>query len=879
MKPFIKNFRALLFFLISLSLTTFTFQASTYSELIAKRFALQESNTLQEKAYLQTDKPYYSAGEDIWFKGYVINAATHIPKTLSQFLYVELINKANKVIYRVKIKKDSHGFAGYLKLAPEIVAGNYQLRAYTYWMQNATPDFFYSKNIYIGNPIDDFVTSQISFDTTKTGIYASIHFIDAAKNPIVGKTVVINQNWVNDKRKKVSITTNKDGNISWPLAVSSSDSTVKIIDAAINEPNFKYKKQFFPPIFNNDFDLQFFPESGNLIRNTLQMIAFKAIGKDGLSVDVSGKVFSDKNVEITEFTSLHKGMGKFSLNSDSAVSYYALVKTNNGIERRFNLPIAQPEGLALKLAYNKDKILYEISNSTQKPNSAYYMLVHSRGKMLAMLPITNAEGQISKSQLPPGIISISLVDSLYNIYCERLFFVSKPISPSISLQTDKAIYAKREAVNLTFRLDSILGKSRIGNFAISVTDNSTVKFDSLADNIYSNLLLTSDIKGYIEEPGSYFTDQSLLNREKLDILMMTQGWRRFNLADVLKGKYKQPTYYMEAGQALSGKVLNLFKKPSKQCGIIMLSPYKSLIKMSKTDSLGRYLIDGLEFPDSTAFVLKAKKSKTLGDVELLPDTDVFPKPLVYIPTKRQNYTKSMSDYFTQSKEKYYTEGGLRAMNLSEVIVSASKINKDEETQYYSGMEDTKLDAAKLEAFPGRSVLDMLQMMPGIQVNGTDVTIRGSTGNPLFLIDEIESQGSEEISYLTTNDVASISVFKGANAAVFGSRGGNGVIAITLKKGIVIKASTPISMVNISPLGYQKPAEFYVPKYDVDSVKMNTHYDLRTTIYWNPKIQTDSTGMAKVKFFTADKKSDYSVVIEGITTAGEICRYVGYLRRE
>ncbi|MEI8085591.1 MAG: TonB-dependent receptor plug domain-containing protein [Paludibacter sp.] len=879
MKLIFKPFFLFLFFSISISSYSQNKKAPTYTQLIAKRFTHQQASTLQEKAYLQTDKPYYSAGEDIWFKGYVVNATTHIPKTLSQFLYVELIDKANTVVERVKIKKDSLGFAGHIKLKPEIPVGNYTLRAYTFWMQNAATDFFYSKSIFIGNPIDDFVSSQISYDTTKTAIYATIHFFDAVKKPIVGKTVVVNQNWSNDNKKKVSITTNKEGKITWPLAVATNDSIVRVIDATISETNLKYNKRFFPPASRTDFDLQFFPEGGNLIRNTLQMVAFKAIGKDGLSVDISGKLFSDKNEEITEFTSLHKGMGKFSLKTDSGVNYYALVKTNNGIEKRFNLPLAQPEGIALQVAYNKGKILYEFSNTTQKQNAAFYLLIHSRGKMLAMLPLTNAEGQISESLLPAGIISISVVDSLYNIYSERLCFVPKAISPTISIQADKSIYGSREPVNLTLKIDSLLAQSSIGNFSMSVTDKSTVKLDSLADNIYSNLLLCSDIKGYVEDPGSYFMDQSILSREKLDILMLTQGWRRFNLADVLKAKYKQPTYYMEAGQALSGKVINLFNKPSKKCSIIMFSPYKSMIKLSQTDSVGRYLIDGLEFPDSTSFILKAKKSKTFGDVEIISDVDEFPKSTVLCPAKQQENQKVMTDFLQQSKEKYYTEGGLRAINLSEVVVSAAKINKDEDTHYYSGMEDTKFDAQRLEGFPGMSILDVLMMMPGIQVSGDQVSIRGSSGNPMFLIDEIETQGIEEISYLTTNDVESISVFKGANAAIFGSRGGNGVIAIALKKGVILKAETPISLITVSPMGYQKPAEFYMPKYNVDSVKMNTHYDLRTTIYWNPKISTDSTGTAHVKFFTADKKSDYSIVIEGVTNAGEICRYVGYLRKE
>ena len=82
-----------------------------------------------------------------------------------------------------------------------------------------------------------------------------------------------------------------------------------------------------------------------------------------------------------------------------------------------------------------------------------------------------------------------------------------------------------------------------------------------------------------------------------------------------------------------------------------------------------------------------------------------------------------------------------------------------------------------------------------------------------------------------------------------------------------------------PLGYQKTAHFYVPNYEVDSVLKSPHSDLRTTIYWNPELVPDSTGTVHVQFYTADKETGCSVVMEGITEAGEICRYVGVLKRE
>ncbi|MEI7502410.1 MAG: hypothetical protein WCJ61_03925 [Paludibacter sp.] len=110
MKHILKHTFLFLFFSISITSFSQIKKTPTYTQTIVKRFANQQTNTLQEKAYLQTDKPYYSAGEDIWFKGYVVNATSHIPKTLSQFLYVELIDKANTVISRVKLRKDSLGF-------------------------------------------------------------------------------------------------------------------------------------------------------------------------------------------------------------------------------------------------------------------------------------------------------------------------------------------------------------------------------------------------------------------------------------------------------------------------------------------------------------------------------------------------------------------------------------------------------------------------------------------------------------------------------------------------------------------------------------------------------------------------------------------------
>lgn len=865
-----------------LSLSVFSFSDNKivpdFSRIIADRFSKMWINSPQEKVYLQTDKPYYSAGEDIWFKAYLVNASTLEPTALSQFVYVELIDKMDSVLSRVKIRKDSLGFSGYIKLKPEIAAGYYTLRAYTYWMQNVGNDFFFTKNILIGNNIDDRISSKIMYGKPIDGLIpVTVSFTDPLQNPISGKRVEIIQNWNSALKKKMIMQTNKEGKIYWQLKIDSNDDTSKKhIEVSITDD--KYKNNFFLPEFNTDFDIQFFPESGVLLNNSLQSVAFKAIGRDGLSVEVTGKVFTDKNEEISELSTLNKGMGKFSIQTQPGETYYALVKSANAVEKRVELPKTESEAIAIHLLYNRGKFLYEVINQTNIPNKSLYLLLHSRGKVFVVQSLKNLEGQVSESLLPPGIVSFSVIDSVGHTFCERLCFVRNFNFPTVAMHSDKPTYGKRQPINLDFNIQSLQGLPVSANLSVSVTDNHMVKQDSLGDNILTNLLLTSDIKGYVEDPAAYFTDNKLITREKTDVLMMTQGWSRFNTADVVKAVYKQPDFYLEKGQALSGKVLNLFNKPSKKCSVIMISTYKKVIKTVLTDSLGHYLIDGIEFPDSTSIVLKAKKRRSLTDVEIVPDKDGFPNSTVYIPTPLKTNVEVQNDYFRLSKEKYYYEGGMRVINLDEVTVKAEKIPESTD-EYYSGMADTEITSEQISKFSGTSIVNLFYTIPGVQVTGDKISIRGSMNSPMFLVDNVEVQNFEDISYLSTNDVERIEVFKGVSAAIFGSRGGNGVIAITLKQGVTVNAGMPISLAHVTPLGYQKSIQFYVPKYEVDSVLKSTQPDLRTTIYWNPKLVSDATGTFHINFYSADKANNYLVIVEGITNTGDICRYVGMIKRE
>lgn len=776
-------------------------QQASFKEKVAQHFARIWHHNPQEKIYLHTDKLAYSAGEIIWLKAYLINATTHQPSTKSNYVYVELLDSITRVTHRVKLRRTGAGAYGSISLANDVKPGEYTLRAYTYWMQNAGTSFFFHKKLNIGNLID-------------------------------AREVVEN-----------------------PEHTSTANTSTKEV-----------------------FDIQFFPESGNYFTGDIQLIAFKAIGTDGLAEEVSGTVYNQQDEEITSFASSHRGMGRFALTAQPGDRFYARVSSGSGLTKRIDLPAPAENGIGLHLSHNRGKINFRVINRTELPIDSLNLMIHLRGEVILISGLSSYTGQLPDRFLPAGVASFSIIDASARVWCERLFFSRNMDEAVVSMTADRPEYLQRSPVELSFTIQKQDSTPLPGSYSLSITDQFHVKKDSLNDDIRSYLLLSSDLKGYIEQPQEYLSDHSALTREKTDLLMMTQGWSRFATAAIARAEFPPQEYYMEIGQATSGKVHNLFNKPVKGNDVMLLSSYKQQIRFSKTDSLGQYYFDGIEFPDSTNLIVKAMSKTKLVDVEVIPDEEKFPASPTHLPVALFGRQPVNHNYLLVSREKYYTEGGMTVINLDEVTIDAEKPT-DSTDSYYAGIADSKLDAKRLEDYQGMRVMDILSMLPGVEVDGEQVSIRGSGGNPLFVIDGIQTDHIEDIIYLNVTDVEEILLYKGASAAIFGSQGGNGAIAFTLKKGYEARSLAPPSLVYTAPLGFQKPTEFYVPRYEVDSILQQTKRDLRTTVYWNPELIPDSTGQVTVNFYTADNPNDYTVEVEGLGHNGTICRYRGSIKRK
>jgi len=339
----------------------------------------------------------------------------------------------------------------------------------------------------------------------------------------------------------------------------------------------------------------------------------------------------------------------------------------------------------------------------------------------------------------------------------------------------------------------------------------------------------------------------------------------------VRGRFSRPTSPLELGPEISGTVKSvLLGKPIGDIDVTMISLKGNYFDKTKTDNDGRFYFQGGELSDSTRIMVSAVPTKGMTRMELIIDKETFPeRTLPATPFIAETDRKQLARYADKAEQQYIYEGGIRIYQLSELTITAER-TPPRKSPYYSS-PSSSITEEDMEKFPATDVRTLLMRIPGVVVSANGISIRGG-GAPLLVIDDV-AMDIEDIDMINIHDIAQIDVLKDAgNTAIFGSRGGNGVIVIFTKDGkINTVAPKPFHIKTILPLGYQNPIEFYAPKYDTPEKQQRQAPDLRTTIHWQPVVQTDSLGVASFEFYTADETASYTVIIEGLTDDGTIIR--------
>lgn len=848
--------------------------AQTMQDTIIANFSLME-RIPKEKLYLHLDKPFYGAGEKIWFKGYLVNAITHQDNAQSNFIITELINRSDSIVERKKIRRDSLGFHNAFTLPATLPAGDYYLRGYSNWMLNEDPDFFFSRNIKIGNSIDNTIVSSIEYQQEDDTHYtAKIKFtsnVQAVFENTTIKYLYLENGKIKNKGKKK---TDENGWISISLPDLKSP-VARRIEVEFDDPQYIYKRTFHLPVFTNDFDVKFFPEGGALINIPHQNVAFKAQGADGFSKEIEGFLFNSKGDTLTNFRSEHNGMGIFTMNPVNNETYYVTVRTNDSITKRFDLPAIEPKGISIAMSHYKQEIRYEIqkTEATEWPQKLF-LLAHTRGKLAILQPINPKRtfGKMNDSLFTEGITHFMLIDEQGNALSERLIFVPDHKPNQWQITTDQPTYGKREKVSLQITAKDSEGNPVEGTFSVSITDRKSIQPDSLADNILSNLLLTSDLKGYVEDPAFYFLNQDARTLRSIDYLMMTHGWRRHKMENVLRTPSLNFTNYIEKGQTISGRIMGFFGANVKKGPICVLAPKYNIIATTETDEKGQFIVN-TSFRDSTTFLVQARTKKGFAGVDILMDPPQYP-----VATHKAPYfngsTTFMENYLMNTRDQYYMEGGMRVYNLKEVTVTAKRERPSSKSIYTGGINTYTVEEDRLQGY-GQTAFDAASRLPSVTItNGSEIHIRNNSEPAIIVIDDIVYEDASDIlKDIQVSDMSSISLLRGADAVILGPRASGGAVVITLKDPRNLPARPAQGIITYTPLGYSESVEFYHPTYDTPEKKNAQRSDFRSTVYWNPELRLDAEGKATIEYYTPDSTAPEDIIIEGVDKNGKVCRFL------
>ncbi|RZK52510.1 MAG: hypothetical protein EOO91_19215, partial [Pedobacter sp.] len=364
-----KNSRRLLIFLCFLAVISSVAFYSLDSRLttLIDQLDRYTNKNPQEKIHLHFDKPYYSIGDDIWFKAYVVNAEENKLSLLSKLLYVDLIDERDSI--RSFVLPIDNGLAsGNISLIDSLFApGTYEVKAYTRWMKNFDPDYFFTTTIIIGDALNGTLDGNASFrlqpNEKHTLLTASILYKTLEGKPEASKEVTYNIDYQNKNLADGKAKTDEDGKVEivYALKKEYDPQEVTINTILVRNESMHIPRNFKIESYKDNIDLKFFPEGGDLIAGLRSKVAFKAIGSDGLGVDLKGYIEDRHKKKVAEITSEHNGMGLFALIPSIDNTYTAVINLKNGLEKRFPLPKAMDHGYVMSLNHlDEENLLLKI---------------------------------------------------------------------------------------------------------------------------------------------------------------------------------------------------------------------------------------------------------------------------------------------------------------------------------------------------------------------------------------------------------------------------------------------------------------------------------------------------------------------------------------
>ncbi len=655
------------------------------------------------------------------------------------------------------------------------------------------------------------------------------------------------------------------------------------------------------PVANKP-DLQFFPEGGNMVYGVNSKIAFKAIGANGMGLNVSGAIVDNTGQMAAKIVSAHLGMGVFNLTPDPGKTYKAIVAFADGTQNTFDLPLPATSGIFLAVNNNDpDNLTIGIRCNEvffdQNKNKDFSLVMNSGTSVSSVAiklkgPLIDAD--LPKNKFRTGVVQLTLFSPAGDPLSERLVFMQRPDLLKLNINAGKTAYRTREKVSVSLNTKSGADSATRGHFSVSVIDENKVPANEKnMSSILSWLLLSSDLKGYIEEPDYYFADTGSETQANLDILMLTQGYRRFVWKRLLNDEYPQQADQPEKALGIKGLVMTPQGKPVVKGKVDLINVEGGRMLTMLTDTSGKFNFTNLAFADSTRFIIKAvnAKNRSRNRIEYFRDTPEATFSGSHYPLHAdidslmanalQNHRMQQDELakygllkgklLHEIKIKDKKESPLEAVR---VLGTADQLLRRDDIKGYGKLSDCLngllLGVVFLKPAAGFTSLPYLTTPITLGMKGDAVT-----GNPpmIIMVDGIRISPEEGLDNVYLEDVEKVEVFRNATAGIMGAEGAAGVLYVTTVKGSSTAANRSVSsgILPITAHGYFMAREFYSPRYEHN--QPNNQADLRSTIYWNPELPTDKNGNASFDYYNADGTGTYRMVIEGIDDKGNLGRQI------
>lgn len=443
---------------------------------------LRDHPQVQEKVYINTDNNCYFIGDTIWYKAYVLRADDLMPTNMSRMLYVELLSPDGVVVERQRVVvSDTAYTCGQFALKDSLYSGYYELRAYTKWMLN----FNVNHRMYTTDDVALFYNNAMAYDYYR--------------------------DW--------------DGLYSRVLPVYS-----KPQQAGDYDGKYMYERPKMETPFAKKVKLlcSFYPEGGQLVEGLRSRVAFEVTDQDGQAVTVSGRL-----ADGTPVKSGYMGRGTFFFTPADTTEATVTFRWN-GDDYKFKLPKAVEVGAVVGRQMTADSLLTPSFTLAARGCQPAAWAVLCRGKLYAFERLGSATTiSPDEAELPTGVNELMVFDADGNVLADRLFFVNHhDMSAPVKVTTDKLDYDPYEPIHFSVSAPDAAGRT----VSVALRDIHTDDPTYNDGNMMTDMLLSSDLKGFIASPAYYFERDDGAHREALDLLMMVQGWRKYTTVASLKKK-------------------------------------------------------------------------------------------------------------------------------------------------------------------------------------------------------------------------------------------------------------------------------------------------------------------------------------------------------